>query len=58
MLINKKIRNSIEAEIKAQKSLLKLLENQESNYGTDLSNEKEEIAKTIIYYDKVLKEAV
>ena len=56
MLISVKIKKTIEAEVKAQKALLKLLVSQENNYGVDLSKEKAEINKSLVYYDKVLKE--
>lgn len=57
MLMSVKIKKAIESEEKSQKALLKLLLNQEANYGTDLTKEKAEINKTLAYYDKVLKEA-
>jgi len=57
MLMSIKIKKAIEAETKAQKALLKLLVNQEANYGVDLTKEKENINNSIEYYDKVLKEA-
>lgn len=56
MLISIKIKKAIETEAKSQAQLLKLLENQEANYGVDLSKEKAEINKSLEYYDKVLKE--
>ena len=57
MLVSIKIKKAIEVEAKSQKQLLKLLENQEANYGVDLSKEKTEINKSLAYYEKVLKEA-
>ncbi len=57
MLVSIKIKKAIEQEAKNQKQLLKLLENQEANYGVDLSKEKTEINKSLAYYEKVLKEA-
>lgn len=56
MLISIKIKKAIETEAKSQKQLLKLLVNQEANYGVDLSQEKAEINKSVEYYEKVLKE--
>ncbi len=57
MLISIKIKKAIEVEAKSQQQLLKLLVNQEANYGVDLSKEKAEINKSLAYYEKVLKEA-
>lgn len=57
MLISVKIRKSIESEVKVQKSLLKALEVQEKNYNVDLGQQKEDISKSLEYYEKVLKEA-
>lgn len=57
MLISIKIKKAIEAEAKAQKSLLKLLASQEANYGVDLTKQKEDINQSIAYYDKIIKEA-
>lgn len=57
MLISTKIKKVIENEIKSQKTLLKLMTNQETNYGVDLSKEKSDINKSVAYYEKVLKEA-
>lgn len=56
MLISEKIKKSIETEVKSQKNLLKLLDNQEKNYKVDLKQEKENIATSITYYEKVLSE--
>lgn len=56
MLLSLKIKKAIEGEIKSQKALLKLLVSQEANYGSNCSKEKEEINKSIAYYEKVLKE--
>lgn len=56
MLISVEIKKKIEKEAKTQRTLLKLLENQEKNYNMDLTQEKEDINKSIDYYDKVLKE--
>ena len=55
MLISIKIKKAIETEEKSQKALLKMLENQEANYGSDLSKEKAEVNKTIAYYEKIIK---
>ena len=56
MLLSEKIKKIIESEIKSQKQLLKLLDNQEKNYHEDYSSKKEMINKSLEYYDKVLKE--
>lgn len=57
MLISIKLKKAIEGEIKAQQTLLKLLENQEQNYNVDCSKEKAEIEESIAYYNKVIKDA-
>ena len=57
MLISIKIKKSIEAEIKAQKSFVKTLEAQESNYGTNVKEVVDQTKQSINYYEKVLKEA-
>lgn len=57
MLANKKILKSIENEIKSQKTLLKLLNNQETNYNVDLSSEIKNVIDSIAFYENVLKEA-
>lgn len=57
MLISLKIKKVIEAEIKAQKSVIKMLEAQESNYGTDVKEVVDQAKQSISYYEKVLKEA-
>lgn len=57
MLLSIKIKKVIEAEVKSQKALLKLLVAQETNYGTDCSKEKTDINNSITYYEKILKEA-
>ena len=57
MLISNKIKNTIETEIKSQKALIKVLKNQESSYNTNVKEVVEHAEKTIIYYEKVLKEA-
>ena len=54
MLVSIKIRKSIESEVKVQKSLLKALETQEKNYNIDLTRQKQDITKSIEYYEKVL----
>lgn len=55
MLVSLKIKDVIKKEIKAQDMLLKSLESQEKNYGSDFSKEKEEIKKSIDYYEKFLR---
>lgn len=57
MLVSIKIKKAIESEIKAQQTLLKLLVAQEQNYNVDCSKEKEDIEKSISYYNKVIKDA-
>lgn len=57
MLISVKIKKSIESEVKVQKNLLKALEVQEKNYSVDLSQPKEDVSKSLDFYEKVLKEA-
>ncbi len=57
MLISNKLKKAIESEVKAQQTLLKLLVNQEQNYNVDCSKEKEDIEKSIAYYNKVIKDA-
>lgn len=57
MLVSEKIRKTIKAEVKAQEGLVKLLEKQEKEYGANYSKEKEQIQKSIEYYNKVLSEA-
>lgn len=57
MLISNKIKEAIEKEIKTQKNLLKSLETQEANYNVDMSEIKDDIVKSIQYYEKILKEA-
>lgn len=57
MLISLKIKKVIEAEIKAQKSVIKMLEAQESNYGTNVKEVVDQAKQSINYYEKVLKEA-
>lgn len=57
MLVSEKIRKTIKAEMKAQEGLVKLLEKQEKEYGANYSKEKEQIQKSIEYYNKVLNEA-
>ena len=56
MLLGLKNRNAIEKKIKAQKSLLVQLEKQELAYSVDYSIQKNEIIKSLNYYEKVLKE--
>lgn len=57
MLVSVKIKKAIENEVKSQKSLLKALENQEANYKVNLSKTKEDINKSIEYYNMFLDEA-
>ncbi len=57
MLISEKIKKTIESEVKAQQTLLKLLVNQEQNYNVDCSKEKEAIEESIAYYNKVIRDA-
>lgn len=56
MLVSEKIKDAIKKEIKSQENLLKLLENQEKNYGKNYEDEKVEIKNSIAYYNKVLNE--
>lgn len=56
-LVSEKVKKTIKAEIKAQESFLKLLENQEKNYGAKYQKEKEAIKQSVEYYHKVLNEA-
>ena len=56
MLVSEKIKKVIEVEIKSQKQLLKLLDAQEKNYKVDYSDEKENINKSLEYYNKILNE--
>ena len=56
MLVSEKIKDVIKKEIKNQENLLKLLENQEKNYGKDYEQEKIEIKNSITYYNKILNE--
>lgn len=55
-LISEKIKKVIKTEIKAQETTLKILENQEVNYGLQLGKEKEFVKKTINNYNKMLIE--
>lgn len=55
MLLSLKIKKSIESEIKVQQTLKKSLELQETNYGVDLSNMKNDIDKVIAYYQDFIK---
>ena len=55
MLLSLKIKKSIESEIKVQQTLKKSLELQETNYGVDLSNMKNDIEKVIAYYQDFIK---
>lgn len=57
MLISVKIKKAIEAEIKAQQAVIKMLDTQEANYGADVKTVVDHAKKTITYYEKVLKEA-
>ncbi len=56
MLVSEKIKKVIKGEIKSQETLLKMLENQEKNYGAKYPKEKEQIKLSIEYYNKVLRE--
>ena len=55
MLLSLKIKKVIESEIKVQQTLKKSLELQETNYGVDLSNMKNDIEKVITYYQDFIK---
>ena len=55
MLLSLKIKKVIESEIKVQQTLKKSLELQETNYGVDLSNMKNDIDKVIAYYQDFIK---
>ena len=55
MLLSLKIKKAIESEIKVQQTLKKSLELQETNYGVDLSNMKNDIDKVIAYYQDFIK---
>lgn len=55
MLLSLKIKKVIESEIKVQQTLKKSLELQETNYGVDLSNMKNDIEKVIAYYQDFIK---
>lgn len=57
MLVSLKIKKAIEAEVKGQKALLKLLESQEANYNSDCNEVKENVKASIDYYNKILNEA-
>ena len=57
MLVSEKIKKAIEAEVKSQKQLLKLLDAQEKNYKVDYSDKKEAINDSLDYYSKILNEA-
>lgn len=56
MLLSLKIKKTIESEIKNQKALLKLIVAQETNYNSNYAKEKEDINKTIAYYEKILRD--
>lgn len=56
MLVSEKIKKIIKGEIKSQESFLKVLENQEKNYGLQFPKEKEETQKSIDYYKEFLEE--
>lgn len=56
MLVSEKIKKAIKSEVKAQQNLMKLLIEQEKNYGKDLREEKEAIEASLVYYSKILKE--
>lgn len=57
MIISIKIKKQIESEIKNQKSLLKLVTNQETNYQSNVGDLKDTINQSIQFYEKILKEA-
>ena len=57
MLVSLKIKKAIEAELKSQKAVLKTLDSQEANYGTNCSEVKENIKESVEYYNKILKDA-
>lgn len=56
MLVSEKIKSLIKKEIKAQESVINILENQEKEYGLDFQKEKKLIKESIDYYNKILKE--
>ena len=56
MLVSEKIKEIIKKEVKSQQSVIKVLENQEKEYGFQFTKEKEMINKSIEYYNKVLNE--
>ena len=56
-VISIKIIKAIEQEVKNQKLFIKALENQEKNYGSDFTEEKNKTQESIDYYNKMLKEA-
>lgn len=54
MKISLKLQKNIETELKKQKYLLSLMENQEKEYGVIF--DKVSINESIAYYEKILKE--
>lgn len=56
MLVSEKIKSAIKKEIKAQETAIKVLENQEKEYGLTFPKEKALIKESINYYNKILKE--
>ena len=56
MLVSEKIKEIIKKEVKSQQSVIKVLENQEKEYGLQFPKEKEIINKSIEYYNKILNE--
>ena len=56
MLVSEQIKEIIKKEVKSQQSVIKVLENQEKEYGFQFTKEKEMINKSIEYYNKVLNE--
>lgn len=55
-LVSESVKKVIVKEIKAQESLIKLLELREKEYGVRYSDEKQEIQNSIDYYNNFLKE--
>lgn len=55
-LVSESIKKAIEKEKKSQQTFLKTLESQEKNYGKDYTEEKENVKKSIAYYQKILQE--
>lgn len=54
-LVSESIKKAIEKETKSQQTFLKTLESQEKKYGKDYTEEKENVKKSIAYYEKFYK---